>query len=452
MFQAFTNVARIPELRRKLAITAGLLVIYRMCIFIPCPGAYQPSGSTDLGMLDFMDIFAGGALRQHSILALGIMPYISAAIIFQLLAAVLPALQKIAKEGDVGRKRINQYSRYATVLLCLIQGPMLAATSILRGPNPASPERVAGEPPAFGWEHPATYFILVVASLTVGTLFVMWLGEQIDEFGIGSGISLIIMAGILSRVPQALGEIYHNFEWQLGAGELGKIGPETVLVLFGLFLFMVIGVVALTQAHRRVPIHTARTRTLQGFSHRSYIPLRLNMAGVISIIFAQSLMMLPSMASKSPQLASIPLLGRLISALNYGSFLYTSLYALLIVFFTYFYTAVTFNPVEQANNFKEWGTFIPGIRPGRTTAEYLDGIMRKVTLAGAFGLVYVALAPQFVAWMLKVTPSVSGFFGGTGLLIVVGVALDLSQRMEQYLLMQHYQGFLEGGGRVIGRR
>ncbi len=454
MFQAFTNVARIPELRKKLLITAGLLVIYRLLIFIPLPGAFHSdSPNQDLGGLwDFADLFAGGAIRAKSLLALGIMPYISAAIIFQLLAAVLPALQKIAKEGEVGRKRINQYSRYATVLLCLIQGPMLALSPILRGPKPGSPEALAaGATEVFGWDHRFAYFSMVILALTVGTLFVMWLGEQIDEFGIGSGISLIIMAGILARVPQAVGEIAGNFEWQLGAGELGKIGPETVATLLGLFIFMVVGVVALTQAHRRVPIHTARTRTLQGFSHRSYIPLRLNMAGVISIIFAQSLMMIPNFLQNSP-LANTPVLGGLVRSMGYGGFLYTTLYALLIVFFTYFYTAVTFNPVEQANNFKEWGTFIPGIRPGRQTAEYLDGIMRKVTLAGAVGLVYVALAPQFITWTLQVSPNVGSFFGGTGLLIVVGVALDLSQRMEQYLLMQHYQGFLEGGGRMVGRR
>jgi preprotein translocase subunit SecY len=443
MFQAFTNVARIPELRKKLLITAGMLIIYRMCIYIPLPGSNHEVDPNALGgWLDFADMFAGGAIRARSLLALGIMPYISAAIIFQLLAAVLPALQKIAKEGDVGRKRITQYSRYATVLLCLIQGPMIASTEGLKGKAGSG---------AFGDTHPVLYYLMVVTALTVGTLFVMWLGEQIDEFGVGSGISLIIMAGILARVPQAIGEIYHNFDGHLGAGELGKIGPETVATLLFLFVFMVVGVVALTQAHRRVPIHTARTRTLQGFSHRSYIPLRLNMAGVISIIFAQSLMMIPTFLRNTP-LIGMWGIGDIVISLGYGGFLYTTLYAMLIVFFTYFYTAVTFNPVEQANNFKEWGTFIPGIRPGRHTAEYLDGIMRKVTLAGAFGLVYVALAPQFITWTLKVSPNVGSFFGGTGLLIVVGVALDLSQRMEQYLLMQHYQGFLEGGGRVLGRR
>jgi preprotein translocase subunit SecY len=365
MFQAFTNVARIPELRGKLLITAGLLVIYRMCIFIPVPGAHHETDPSALGdWLNFADIFAGGAIKAQSLLALGIMPYISAAIIFQLLAAVLPALQKIAKEGEVGRKRINQYSRYATVLLCLIQGPMLASSTVLKGPKDID---------SFGNQHQILYYLMVVTALTVGTLFVMWLGEQIDEFGIGSGISLIIMAGILSRVPQAIGEISRNFEWQLGAGELGKIGPETVATLLCLFLFMVVGVVALTQAHRRVPIHTARTRTLQGFSHRSYIPLRLNMAGVISIIFAQSLMMIPGLIIKGGGF-SIPLIGDLIGSLGYGGFLYTTLYALLIVFFTYFYTAVTFNPVEQANNFKEWGPSSPasgpdGIPPSTSTAS-----------------------------------------------------------------------------------
>ncbi len=452
MFGAFVNVVRIPELRKKLLITAGLLVVYRIGVFIPCPGAYtEDLGGADLGgIFELADMFAGGALKMRSVLGLGIMPYISASIIFQLLAAVVPALQKIAKEGDVGRKRIAQYTRYATVGLCLVQGYMMANWGVLRGPTEEEARRM-GMPTPFGYTHEVAYFFLVVASLTIGTIFLMWLGEQIDEFGIGSGISLIIMAGILSRLPVAVREISANFEPQLGAAEQGKIGPETVIILILLFVFMVLAVVALTQAHRRVPIHTARTRTREGFSHRSYVPLRLNMSGVISIIFAQALMQVLDFLTSKTGLLSVPVIGHILEFLQRGSFVYVTFFALLIIFFSYFYTAVTFNPVEQANNFKEWGTFIPGIRPGRHTAEYLDGIMRKVTLVGSVTLVYVAFAPQIVTWMLKVSPNVGGFFGGTGLLIVVGVALDLSQRMDQYLLMQHYQGFLDGG-KVRGRR
>jgi preprotein translocase subunit SecY len=450
MLGAFANIVRIPELRRKLLVTAALLVIYRLGIFIPCPGAYRADlgDMGDSGFFNMVDMFAGGALRMRSILGLGIMPYISASIIFQLMAAVVPALQKIAKEGDVGRKRINQYTRYATILLCLIQGFMMARWELVRGPDPA---KMLGGPEPFGYAHPVAYHFLVVASLTAGTMFLMWLGEQIDEFGIGSGISLIIMAGILARMPVAVNEIYANFEPQLGAAEQGKIGPETVVILLGLFVFMVLAVVALTQAHRRVPIHTARTRTREGFSHRSYVPLRLNMSGVISIIFAQALMQVLNFLTGKSGLTTVPVLGTILTFLTRDSFLYVTFFALLIVFFSYFYTAVTFNPVEQANNFKEWGTFIPGIRPGRHTAEYLDGIMRKVTLVGSITLVYVAFAPKVITWMLKVSPTVGQFFGGTGLLIVVGVALDLSQRMDQYLLMQHYQGFLDGG-KMRGRR
>ncbi len=446
MFGAFVNVVRIPELRKKLLITAGLLIIYRLGIYIPCPGAYTKTmDSGDMGgLFDLADMFAGGALKMRSVLGLGIMPYISASIIFQLLSAVVPALQKIAKEGDVGRKRIAQYTRYATVGLCLVQGVMMANWELIRGPAGASPA-------PFGHTNPVTYYFLVVASLTIGTLFLMWLGEQIDEFGIGSGISLIIMAGILSRLPLAIREIAANFEPQLGAAEKGKIGPETVVALLLLFVFMVLAVVALTQAHRRVPIHTARTRTREGFSHRSYVPLRLNMSGVISIIFAQALMQVLDFLTRNPTLMGTPVIGHVLGFLERGSFAYVTFFAILIIFFSYFYTAVTFNPVEQANNFKEWGTFIPGIRPGRHTAQYLDGIMRKVTLVGSVALVYVAFAPQIVTWVLKVSYNVGSFFGGTGLLIVVGVALDLSQRMDQYLLMQHYQGFLDGG-KVRGRR
>jgi preprotein translocase subunit SecY len=293
-------------------------------------------------------------------------------------------------------------------------------------------------------------FVTVLTLLT-GTMFLMWLGEQIDEFGIGSGISLLIMAGILARLPMAVTEIVKVFEPQLGAEGSGKIGPETVIMLIVLFVIMVVAVVALTQAHRRVPIHTARTRTREGFGHRSYVPLRLNMSGVISIIFAQALMQFLDMLTRSPQAQSLPVLGSALQFLGHNSFIYVTFFGLLIVFFSYFYTAVTFNPVEQANNFKEWGTFIPGIRPGRQTAEYLDDIMRKVTLVGAVALVYVTFAPNLVTSMLGVSDEVGSFFGGTGLLIVVGVALDLAQRMEQYLLMQSYQGFLDRG-KIRGRR
>jgi preprotein translocase subunit SecY len=444
MLGALANVARIPELRRKLLITAGLLAIYRIGIFVPCPGTHPgEAGAGDVqNLVDLADLFAGGALKMRSILGLGIMPYISASIVFQMLAAVLPGLQKIAKEGPVGRRRINQWTRYATVALCLFQGGMMASMELLSGP------RVAG---VFSYDHPVMYYGLVITSLTIGTMFLMWLGEQIDEFGIGSGISLLIMAGILARLPMAVTEIVKVFEPQLGAEGSGKIGPETVIMLIVLFVIMVVAVVALTQAHRRVPIHTARTRTREGFGHRSYVPLRLNMSGVISIIFAQALMQFLDMLTRSPQAQSLPVLGSALQFLGHNSFIYVTFFGLLIVFFSYFYTAVTFNPVEQANNFKEWGTFIPGIRPGRQTAEYLDDIMRKVTLVGAVALVYVTFAPNLVTSMLGVSDEVGSFFGGTGLLIVVGVALDLAQRMEQYLLMQSYQGFLDRG-KIRGRR
>ncbi len=451
MFGAFANAVRIPELRKKLLITAGLLLVYRLGIFIPCPGTYSPVIDTGEigGLLGLADMFSGGALKMRSILGLGIMPYISASIIFQLMSAVVPALQKIAKDGDVGRKRITQYTRYATVGLCLVQGYMMANMNLLRGfPVDKLP---TGEELSFGYTNPTMYFFLVISSLTIGTVFLMWLGEQIDEFGLGSGISLIIMAGILSRLPTAINEIYANFEPQLGAAEQGKIGPETVVTMVLLFVVMVVAVVALTQAHRRVPIHTARTRSREGFSHRSYVPLRLNMSGVISIIFAQALMQVLDLVTQQTGVMGVPVIGAIFQFMTRGGFLYVTFFAILILFFSYFYTAVTFNPVEQANNFKEWGTFIPGIRPGRQTAEHLDGIMRKVTLVGAVALVYVAFAPQVVTAILKVSPTVGQFFGGTGLLIVVGVALDLSQRMDQYLLMQHYQGFLERG-KVRGRR
>jgi preprotein translocase subunit SecY len=443
MFGAFANVARIPELRKKLIWTALLLVIYRLGIQIPCPGMFREASRQPVdGLLGMMDMFSGGALKARSILALGIMPYISASIIFQLMSAVIPSLQKIAKDGAVGRKRITQYTRYATLGLCLVQGLMMSRMEMLSGSNHAE---------AFSVMHPFLYTMLVVTSLTAGTMFLMWLGEQIDEFGLGSGISLIIMVGILARMPIAITEVYTNFSRELGAASGGKIGPETVIALILLFVLMVMAVVALTQAHRRVPIHSARTRSRDGFSHRSYVPLKLNMSGVISIIFAQALMQVLDILNVNPTVMNLPVIGTLLRFMGNGTLFYVTFFSLLIIFFSYFYTAVQFNPVEQANNFKEWGTFIPGIRPGRQTAEYLDGIMKKVTIVGAVALVYVVFLPRVASSFLGVSGSITQFFGGTGLLIVVGVALDLSQRMDQYLLMQHYEGFLDKG-KMKGRR
>jgi len=281
--------------------------------------------------------------------------------------------------------------------------------------------------------------------MTAGTMFLMWIGEQIDEFGLGNGTSLIIMMNILSRLPVALTSLYRDFTWSLEAPN--KIGPSKLLLLVSLFVFMIVAVVVITQGQRRVPMNSAR-RTREGFSQKSYLPLRVNMAGVISIIFAQSVMMLPGVIYENVGSLAVK---HVMSYFVQWSFLYVMLYMAMIVFFSYFYTAIVFNPVEQANQFKQYGTFIPGIRPGRRTAEYLERIMNRITLAGAVFLALIAVAPQAVSSAVKIDAEVASFFGGTSLLITVGVALDLVQRIESHMMLQAYDGFMRGG-RIRGRR
>jgi preprotein translocase subunit SecY len=438
MFKAFANIGRIPELRRKFIFTLLLLATCRIGVFIPLPGVdtlkiaefMRQVEAGALGKLMVLaDIFSGGAMNKGAILALGIMPYISASIIFQVLMPVVPALERIAREGESGRKRIAQYTRYATVILCIVQSLMM--TGLLR-----RNDLITGS----YWRFATTAAI----AMTAGTLFLMWMGEQIDEFGLGNGTSLIIMMNILSRMPSAMTKLASTVTMNLGGTQEKPIGPERLALLMGLFVFMIVAVVLVTQAQRRVPMNHAR-RTREGFSHRSYLPLRVNMSGVIAIIFAQSVMMLPNF------LKDLNYVGPFFNYFVPWKFFYVMLYMTLIVFFSYFYTAITFNPVEQANQFKQYGAFIPGIRPGRRTAAYLERIMNRITLAGAAFVAIIAVAPQIMSSNLKVDPIVASFFGGTSLLITVGVALDLVQRIESYMMMQAYEGFMKGG-RIRGRR
>jgi len=445
VLEAFANALRIKELRNKLIITALLLMVCRLGIFIPIPGvdfskikaliemAEQGAGNDPLRrVLGLADMFSGGGLYRISIFGLGIMPYISASIIFQLLTAVIPSLEKLAKEGESGRRRISQYTRYSAVVLCLIQSTMFCSVAFKYA--------VAGTTRT-------EFYLFGVTAMTVGTVFLMWIGEQIDEFGIGSGISLIIMFNILSRMPSALQQLMRQFTMELGANNPGQIGPERLAVLITLFVLMIVAVIIITQGQRRVPMNYAR-RNAQGFSARQYLPLRVNMSGVISIIFAQSIMMLPSFLNTTGN----EYLRTFAAFFSRGAFFYILSYMLLILFFSYFYTAVVFNPVEHADNFKQYGAFIPGIRPGRKTAEYLERIMNRITLAGAVFLAFIAVVPQVISGSLGVDPGVASFFGGTGLLIVVGVALDLVQRIESHMMMQAYEGFMKGHGRIRGRR
>lgn len=445
MFDILSKILNVKELRSKLGITFALLIVFRLGSFIPTPGVnvkaitdYVASAQGTVGaVLSMADMFTGGALSSMAIFGLGIMPYITASIIFQLLTAIVPALSRLAHEGATGRKKINQYVRASTVLLCIVQSSMLAWGLSSSADGGASTYIASG---VARWE----FFLYVVLSLTVGTMFLMWLGEQIDEFGIGNGISLIIMAGILSRIPKAIANLISGVN-PASSGSSVSLGEVVLLII--LFVAMTLAVVMITLGTRRVPIMQAkavRGRKTYG-GQRQFLPLKVNQANVIPIIFGQAIMQVIA------GLAGVVLrdYGVFMSP---GSFLYTVCYVLLIIFFCYFYTAIQFNPNEIADNLKQGGMYIPGIRPGKRTAEHLAKIMNRIALAGGAFLALIAIVPQFISQALNVGYDISGLLGGTGLLIVVGVALDVVQKVESYLLMRNYEGFGIAGGRVKGRR
>lgn len=449
MFETLSKVLGVKELRGKIAATLLLILVFRLGKFIPTPGidykalsdfmSEMASGGGAAGTIFSMaDMMSGGAMSSGSFFGLGIMPYITASIIFQLLVAIVPALSRIAHEGAAGRKKINQYTRVATVLLCIVQAVM--ACSLLIGASEQSGTAFVAES-ARG----ASFYFYGTISLTVGTVFLMWLGEQIDEFGIGNGISLIIMAGIISRMPRALKDIFANF------GQTDGMTPFTVAIILVLFIVMTLAVVMITLGTRRVGVQASKAMRGRKMvaQQKQFLPLRVCQAGVIPIIFAQAIMSVPMFVSSWID----EYFGwHLSSFFGFGAYLYTVLYILLIVFFCYFYTAITFNPTEMADNLKQSGMYMPGIRPGKRTAEHLERIMTRIALAGSVFLAFVAVVPQFVSNVLGVDYTVAGMLGGTGLLIVVGVALDVVQRVESYLLMRNYDGFGVGGGKVRGRR
>ena len=431
------NILGIPELRRRLMFTIAMLAVYRIGFHIYLPGvdiqvlkdlteAARQEGGGLFTFIQMTSVLTGGALNQATVFSLGIMPYISASIIFSLLVKVFPKLEAMQKEGEAGRKAINKYTRYSTVALCLVQG--LFVLTFLNS------SQGANDPISQGG-----FFLnlLQLMVLTGGTLFLMWLGEKITENGIGNGISLLIMAGIIAQMPGALITMF---------GGWGTLGPDErpffvlkIALLIALFLAIVAAVVFITKGQRRIPIQQARVtrgrRTMGGSRH--YMPIRVNSAGVLPLIFAQSLLILPT-----------GLMGWLfegqsawIALFSPGAFWYMVLYVAMIAFFTYFWTSLYFNPTEIANNMKEYGSFIPGIRPGRRTAEYLQQVINRVTLAGAVFLSLIAMVPQIVSQSLSVDFFISSFLGGTGILIVVGVALDLVDKIESQLLVRHYEGF-----------
>ncbi|MEW6755977.1 MAG: preprotein translocase subunit SecY [Candidatus Latescibacterota bacterium] len=445
MLQTFLNCFKIPDLRRRILFTVGLLIVYRIGGQITVPGVsvtvleefFASSGNTLFGLYD---MFVGGAFTRGTIFALGIMPYISASIILQLLGAVIPYFQKLQREGEEGRKKITQYTRYGTVLLAMAQayGVSYFLESI-RGPVSGVPAVAMG---GFG------FTLETMLTITTGTIFIMWLGEQITERGIGNGISLIIFIGIVAELPYAIKSEWQNYLVNRGAGK--NLIEELFLVLL---MFVVVAfVILITQGMRKIPVQYAKRvvgRRVYG-GHTTHIPLRINQAGVIPIIFAQSIMFLPGTITQLfPNNEFMQSAGVFFTT---GSLFYWVVYALMIIFFTYFYTAIILDPNQLADNMKKHGGFVPGVRPGRRTAQYIDRIMTRITLPGAIALAAVAIFPYFVGQQFNVSPSFSQFFGGTGLLIVVGVALDTLQQIESQLMTRHYEGFMKGGGRIRGRR
>jgi preprotein translocase subunit SecY len=442
----------IPELRQKVLLTLLFLAIYRIGYSIPMPFVDQNKMNAVIGgggplgnILGFVSMFSGGNLSHATIFGLGIMPYISASIIFQLLAAVWPPLEKLQKEGESGRKKINEYTRYATVVICLFQAFMYVQY-IMGDPGTGKQGWAIAEFNTMG-----TWLTMVV-TMTAGTIFLMWLGEQIDEYGIGNGISLIIMAGIVARIPAATASLFFEagkFKWTvftLGGGASSDISFEKLVVLIALFVSVVVAVVAITKGQRRIPTQSAkhvRGRRVFGGT-RQFLPLRVNQAGVMPVIFASSLLVLPFF-----------LFGAIAGATEWGwayllkdvferqGYTYTILFIALIYVFCYFWTAIIFNPKDMANNLKDYGSFIPGYRPGKRTADYLERVMIRITYVGAAFLAVVAVLPTLITSTMDVNPTVAQFYGGTGLLIVISVALDLVQKINSHLVMRNYPGLTE---------
>lgn len=440
--ESFRNIFKIEELRQRVLFTLLILLIVRIGAHITLPGvdskllSMAMSNQTSDNLFGLYDLFVGGAFSNAAIFSLGIMPYISASIIIQLMGAVVPYFQKLQQEGEEGRKKITQLTRYGTVLIAGMQAWGVVAIRLVNldvQGMPIVPAQVQGLP----------WIISTVIILTSGTMFLMWMGEQITDRGVGNGISLIIFIGIIDRLPYALLD-----EWRLIAADQRSIVVE--IVIFAFMALIIAGVVLVTQGTRRIPVQYAKRvvgrKVFGGVTQ--YIPLRVNTAGVMPIIFAQAIMFIPNTV-----LGFFPeneFLQTLSSYFVYTSPVYSAVYALMIIFFTYFYTAIAFNPKEVADNMKKQGGFIPGIRPGRHTSEFIDNILTKITLPGSIFLAIVAILPAFVSGF-GVTGRFAQFFGGTSLLIIVGVALDTLQQIESHLLMRHYDGFMKTG-KMKGRR
>ena len=437
--QTIKNIFKIEELRKRIGYTLLLILVYRLGSFIVLPGidASQLAKMQDFaqeGLVGLLDMFSGGAFGNASIFALGVMPYISASIVIQLLGVFVPYFRKMQMEGESGRRKMNQYTRYLTILILCIHGPAYMAA--LHQQVPASAFVAVNQ---LGWSN--FWFNLVSTVILIGgTMFVMWLGERITDRGIGNGISLIIMVGIIARLPFALGAEV-SAKWGTAVGGILLLVVELIILFF-----VFVAAIALVQAVRKVPVQYAKrvVGNKQYGGVRQYIPMKINAAGVMPIIFAQALMLFPLIFSRFDATRGLAAVFS-----NYTGFWYNFVFAILVILFTYFYTAVTVNPTMMAEEMRKNGGFIPGVKPGKKTVEYLDSIMSRVTLPGSIFLALIAILPAF-AMMLGVNNKFAGFYGGTSLLILVGVVLDTLQQIESYLLMRHYDGLMKTG-RLKGR-
>ncbi len=426
----FGNIFKIPELKKRILFTFALLIVYRIGVHVPTPGIdrialsafFKETAGTLLGLFD---MFSGGALERLSVFALGIMPYISASIILQLLTVTIPHLERLSKEGEQGRKKITQYTRYGTVVLSVIQGfGISVGLESMTSPGGAPVVIHAG----LGFK------LMTVLTLTAGTAFIMWLGEQITEHGIGNGISLIIFAGIVCRMPAAIGNTFRLLS-------TGDMGIFAVIILTLMMILVVAFIIYMEQGQRRIPVQYAKRvvgRKMYG-GQSTHIPLKVNTSGVIPPIFASSIIMFPATLAS---FVTIPWMKQMADAMRPGNLMYELLYVGFIFFFCYFYTAVTFNPEDVADNMKKQGGYIPGIRPGKRTADYIDRVLTRITLGGAIYVSAVCVLPS----LLMTKFNVPFYFGGTALLIVVGVAIDTVAQIESHMLARHYEGFLKKGG------
>jgi len=435
MVGGFQNIFKIPELKKRILFTFGMLMVYRIGCAVPTPGIDADALATFFArargtLLGLFDMFSGGALERLSVFALGIMPYISASIILQLLTVVIPHLDRLSKEGESGRKKITQYTRYGTVVLSIIQGFGISiGLETMTTPGGAA---VVAHP---GW----SFRFMTVLTLTAGTAFIMWLGEQITERGIGNGISLIIFAGIVARMPSAVGNTFRLMR-------TGEMAAFLALVLVALMVVVVAIIIFVERGQRRIPVQYAKRivgRRMYG-GQATHLPLKINTSGVIPPIFASSIIMFPATVAN---FIKIPWMQSVAQAMEPGGIVYNLVYVGFIVFFCYFYTAVTFNPVDVADNMKKYGGYIPGIRPGKRTADYIDKVLTRITFGGAIYVSAVCVLPTLLISKFKVP----FYFGGTALLIVVGVAIDTISQMESHMLARHYEGFMKKGGGIRGR-